>query len=323
MLATGLLFFYEFRVSFFYCMNKVNIVTGENRRKAIRDAVEALGQAFIDKIKEARLILIKPDLVHHELQLASVHVDTIRGILDVIRTYSKSPVVIGDAAHFGTKAAFRNFGYERLLEHYADVRLVDLQDEPFVEQVFTGTDGNQVVLRRPKLAMEAEVVISVANLKTHKDYGAGLSVSNWAEGTMIVPPRITVQGRVWSRSPWLSVGGPKAMHQMLAFLYGQKPATIAVIDGILAMEGEGPVDGAPVAMGVALSGFDPVAVDAIAVTLMGLDPHAIGYLELIAQAGQGVNEMSKIDVPPVQLMELTRQFQLPVTTREHLLDWQS
>jgi hypothetical protein len=44
---------------------------------------------------------------------------------------------------------------------------------------------------------------------------------------------------------------------------------------------------------------------------------------MIAQAGKGVNEMSKIDVPPLQLNELTRTFQLPVTTREHLLDWQT
>jgi uncharacterized protein (DUF362 family) len=303
-------------------MTKVNIAQGENRRKVIRDVIDSLGQSFIDKIKAAKLILIKPDLVHHELQLASVHVDAVRGILDVIRTYSKAPVVVGDAAHFGTKAGFRNFGYERLLEHYADVKLVDLQDEPFIEQTFIAANGDQTILRRPKLAMEADVTISVSNLKTHKDYGAALSVSNWAEGTMLVPPRITVAGRVWSRSPWLSVGGPKMMHEMLAFLYLQKPCDIAVIDGILGMEGDGPVNGAPVAMGVALAGFDAVAVDSIAATLIGLDPHAIGYLELIAQAGMGVNEMSKLDVPPLQLNELTRPFQLPVITKEHLLDWQ-
>lgn len=303
-------------------MTKVNIAQGENRRKAIREVVDKLGQEFLDKLKIAKLILIKPDLVHHELQLASVHVDTIRGILDVVRTYSKAPVIVADAAHFGTKAGFRNFGYERLLEHYADVKLVDLQDEQYVEQTFTQPDGNQTILRRPKIVMDADFTISVSNLKTHKDYGASLSVTNWAEGTMIVPPRITVQGRVWSRYPWLSVGGPKTMHQMLAFLYMQKPCDVAIIDGILAMEGEGPVHGAPVAMGVALSGFDAVAVDAVAATLMGLDPHGLGYLEMIAQAGKGVNEMSKIDVPPLQITELTRAFQLPVTTREHMLDWQ-
>jgi uncharacterized protein (DUF362 family) len=304
-------------------MTPVSIVQGENRRRVVHDAIDKLGQAFIDKCKAANLILIKPDLVHHELQLASVHVDTIRGILDVIRIYSKTPVVIGDAAYFGTKASFRNFGYERLLEHYADVQLVDLQDLEYVEQTFVTDDSQQIIVRRPKLVMEADFCISVSNLKTHRDYGATLSVSNWAEGTMIVPPRITVEGRVFSRAPWLLSHGPKTMHQLLAFLYTQKPCDAAVIDGILGMEGEGPVQGGAVAMGYALAGFDPVAVDAVAATTIGLDPHGLGYLEMIAQAGKGVNDMSKIDIPPVLLMDLTRPFQLPIITREHLLDWQT
>jgi uncharacterized protein (DUF362 family) len=303
-------------------MPKVNIVEGENRRKIIREVVESLGPAFIDKVKAAKLILIKPDLVHHELQLASVHVDAVRGVLDVIRTYSQARIMVGDAAHFGTKAGFRNFGYERLLEHYSNLELVDLQDDQFVEQIFTNDKGESATVRRPKLVLEADLTISLSNLKVHKDYGAALTVSNWAEGTMLVPPRLTALGQVWSRSPWLSVGGPKAMHQMLAFLYAQKPCDVAIIDGILAMEGDGPVNGSAVAMGVALAGFDAVAVDAVAATLMGLDPHAIGYLELLTAQNLGTNEMSKIDVPPLQLNGLTRTFQLPTFTRDHLLDWQ-
>lgn len=303
-------------------MPKVNIVEGENRRKAVRDGIELLGQPFIDRVKDAQVILIKPDLVHPDLQLASVHVEAVKGILDVIRTYSKASIVIGEAAHFGTKPAFRNFGYEQLPELYTGLRLVDLQDEPYVEQIFKLENGDQTILRRAKLAVVADLTISISNLKTHHDYGAALSITNWVEGTMIVPPRMSAQGRVWSRSPWLSVGGSKVMHQMLAFLYAQKPCDVAVIDGILAMEGDGPVNGGPVAMGVVLTGFDPVAVDAIAATLMGLDPHGLGYLELIAEVGKGVNEMSKIDVPPLQINDLARSFQLPVHTREHLLDWQ-
>lgn len=304
-------------------MTPVSIAQGENRRKVIHDVIDKLGQEFIDKCKAAKLIFIKPDLVHHELQLASVHVDTLRGILDVIRIYSKTPVVIGDAAYFGTKAGFRNFGYERLLEHYADVQLVDLQDQDYLEQTFVTDDGQQIILRRPKLIMEADLRISVSNLKTHRDYGASLTVSNWAEGTMIVPSRMTVEGKVFSRAPWLLSHGAKTMHQLLAYLYAQTPCQVGVIDGILGMEGEGPIHGEAVAMGYALAGFDPVAVDAVAATTIGLDPHGLGYLEMLAQAGQGVNEMSKIDVPPIVLMDLTRPFRLPILTQEHLLDWQN
>jgi uncharacterized protein (DUF362 family) len=292
-------------------MIKVNLASGDNRRKMIREVVDQLGSEFIDKCKNARLILIKPDLIHPELQLATVHVDTIRGILDVIRIYSETPVWVADAAHFGTKAAFRNFGYERLIEEYPKVELIDLQDLPTVEQTIN-LPNETLVVKRPQVLTEADVIISVSNLKTHKDYAANLTVSNLAEGTMIVPPRVTMQGQVWSRAPWFAARGAEITNQIIADLYAYRPAQVGVVDGILGMEGDGPVNGSPVPMGVVLAGADPVAVDAIAATLMGLDPHAVGYLERLAGQGLGVNDMSKIEVPPLLLTEMTRQFKIPV-----------
>ncbi len=45
----------------------------------------------------------------------------------------------------------------------------------------------------------------------------------------------------------------------------------SVVDGIVGMEGSGPMQGDPVASGVVLIGTDPVAVDAVAATVMGFD----------------------------------------------------
>ena len=303
-------------------MQKVSTVLGEQRRKVIREAVDKLGPDFVQRCRQAQRILIKPDLVHFELQLASVHVDAVRGVLDVVRLYSNAPIIVADAAHFGTKAAFRHLGYERLLENYQNVELRDLQDDQFVEQPFALTNGQTMIVRRPKTVTECDLKICISNLKTHKDYGASLTVSSWAEGTMLVPPRIGIHGRVWSRAPWLGVEGPVTTHRALAFLFEQTPCDVAVIDGILAMEGDGPVDGTPVSLGLAIAGFDPVAVDAVSATVMGLDPHSIGYLEHLATTGKWTNDVSKIDVP-LEVIQLGRPFHLPLMTKEHLADWRS
>ena len=45
----------------------------------------------------------------------------------------------------------------------------------------------------------------------------------------------------------------------------------SVIDGIIGMEGSGPMDGNPKECGVFISGSDPVSVDAVAATIMGFD----------------------------------------------------
>ena len=285
-------------------MPKVHIESGEYRRKVLRSVVEALGDEFVDRCKKATMILIKPNVIHHELQLASTHVDALRGVLDVIRVHTGTPVVIADAGFHGTAAGFRHFGYERLPEEYTKVFLKDLNDDAHVDATIPRADGSTMPIRRAKTAYDADFTISLTPMKTHGGCVASLAIENWAHGTWVVPPRIGAHGMVWSRQPWLE----EAHHEVLAHLFKERPCDVAVIDGILAMEGAGPVRGTAVPMNLALAGFDAVAVDSVAASLMNLDPHAIPYLEMCVQAGLGVNEMSKIDVPLGLVLEHTRKF---------------
>jgi uncharacterized protein (DUF362 family) len=52
----------------------------------------------------------------------------------------------------------------------------------------------------------------------------------------------------------------------------------AIVDGILGMEGNGPIQGTPKASGIVLFGDDPVAVDATGCRVMGLLPEKVTYL---------------------------------------------
>jgi len=52
----------------------------------------------------------------------------------------------------------------------------------------------------------------------------------------------------------------------------------AIVDGIIGMEGNGPIQGSPKPSGVLILGDDPVAVDATSARVMGLDPARIDYL---------------------------------------------
>jgi uncharacterized protein (DUF362 family) len=56
-----------------------------------------------------------------------------------------------------------------------------------------------------------------------------------------------------------------------------------IVDGIIGMEGNGPIQGDARESGVLVFGADPVAVDATCARLMGLDPMRMTYLQ---QAGE-------------------------------------
>ncbi|HAL50470.1 MAG: hypothetical protein UU46_C0028G0005 [Candidatus Uhrbacteria bacterium GW2011_GWD1_41_16] len=293
-------------------MKNVILQTGENRRQTVRKAVEELGDEFITKCKEAKSIFIKVNLVDYQYELACTHVDAVRGLLDVIQTYCKTPVKVGDAAYRGTKAGFEHLGYERLLNEYFDIELVDLFDDNSVDGSTIRRDGSQNPIYRSKIAVESDLTICLAPLKVHDQVGLDACVYSWTTGTWIVPSRISATGRVWARWPWLEEEGEEAHSQSIASLYKEKPCDLGIVDGIIVMEGEGPVQGSAIPMGFVLAGFDTVAVDAVAGTLIGLDISTIGYLQKIAEEKNGTADLSHINVPPMLIAEITRSIKRPV-----------
>lgn len=302
-------------------MPTVVLLETDNRRKGIRDAVHALGSGFVDKVKAARKILVKVNLVHHENQLASTHVDAVRGLLDELRLHTRADIVIGDTSYHGTKAAFRNFGYERIPEEYEHTVLVDMNDDETVQGFSIRGDGSQNPIGRSKIAAESDLRISLTQMKTHRDVGVSLTIKNWTVGTWVVPPRNSAHGKVWARWPWLHEEGVKAHHASIAALYEQLPCHVAIVDGIDAMEGDGPTVGTLLLMGIVLAGEDAVAVDAVGATLMGFDPSDIGYLVYCGEKGIGVADMAKIDVPPLLVDQLRRTFVRPPQLAEKLIAW--
>jgi uncharacterized protein (DUF362 family) len=51
-----------------------------------------------------------------------------------------------------------------------------------------------------------------------------------------------------------------------------------IVDGIVGMEGNGPIQGTARHSGVLVFGEDPVAVDATAARLMGVEPERVWYI---------------------------------------------
>ncbi len=61
--------------------------------------------------------------------------------------------------------------------------------------------------------------------------------------------------------------------------------TFAIVDGIVGMEGNGPIQGTPKPTGVLVMGRDLVAVDSTCCRIMGIDPEKVEYLRMAAGLG--------------------------------------
>ena len=93
---------------------------------------------------------------------------------------------------------------------------------------------------------------------------------------------------------------------------------LAIVDGIVGMEGDGPLNGTAKAMGVLVMGADLPAVDATCCRLMGLDPRRVPYL-LLAER----KKLGRIREPEVQqlgeaIAARMQPFALPPKVDKHL-----
>lgn len=122
---------------------------------------------------------------------------------------------------------------------------------------------------------EAELVITVPKIKTHKYAGMTCSLKNMYG--MIPEGRRVIYHR------WLS----KAITDInLVF----KDRLVTLVDGMIAMEGNGPVYGDPVEMNMVLAAQDLVAADTTCARLIGLDPRSIEHLQVAEKRGLGSSQ---------------------------------
>lgn len=284
----------------------VVIAAGVDRREMVRSALTMLGDALQEKIHHARRIFVHPNLVSNSKQAASTHVEAVRGVVDHISLVRNDEILVGDAAFHNTKKAFDAFDYASL-SRSGNVTLVDLNDDETIESFAYTADMKKRSLPFSKTVAEADLNIVVVPPKMHSYYIASLSIKTHIVGSEVVKKS---PFGIHARWPWLHTGY-KPAHQTLADVYGEHPAQLAVIDGTMAMEGEGPASGNSVNLGWVLASFNPVAADALAAYLMGLNPEDIGYLFHLDHKGFGPIEVTKVHIVGADPQALKRELERP------------
>jgi uncharacterized protein (DUF362 family) len=120
----------------------------------------------------------------------------------------------------------------------------------------------------------ADLIVSLAKMKTHHWAGVTLSMKNLFG---LVPG--SVYG--WPKNRLHYIGIPESVVALNRFFRN----TFAIVDGVVGMEGNGPIIGTPKPVGVLVLGRDLMAVDATCCRIMGVDPEKVEYLRQAADLG--------------------------------------
>ena len=239
-----------------------------------------------------RSVLLKPNLVEYDASTA-INTDprlVAAAVLAFRRLGAGSVTVAEGPGHRrDTEYVVRQSGLFDAL-HAVEAPFVDLNVAPIVRRELHSRYSELRELWLPELVLRSDVVVSMPKMKTHHWGGVTLSLKNCFG---------CVPGRVygWPKNVLHWAGLEAAIVDVAAAV---RP-DLVIVDGIVGMEGNGPINGDPKSAGVVVVGDDPVAVDATAAHAMAIDPERVGYLreagrflgqvhlEKITQAGEDLD----------------------------------
>jgi len=239
--------------------------------QTIQDGLVSCG--FQPRQFTGKRVLLKPNLVEpcREIPHMTTHPAMIIAASEVFRRWGAT-VRVGEApGHVrDTEMALLESGVGEALRD-ADLTFADLNYEQVGWRRNRGRFSPLKGIYFPQSVLEADFVVSMPKLKTHHWVGLTCSMKNF-----------------YGVLPGIKYGWPKnVLHhngipQTVADINATISQTLAIVDGIDCMEGDGPILGSLKQMGLVLVGENLPAVDATAARIIGLRPEKISYLQLTA-----------------------------------------
>ncbi|MBI5482328.1 MAG: DUF362 domain-containing protein [Deltaproteobacteria bacterium] len=223
---------------------------------------------------KGKRILLKPNLVEPHLGAGHIntHPSVVRGAAEAFRRLGAAEILVGDAPGH-CRDSLLVLEESRLGEVLAADRLryVDLNAAAVTTVPNLGGRTRLARLTLPAVARQVDFIVSLAKLKTHHWAGVTLALKNLfglLPGAYYGYPKNLLHRE----------GIPKSIVDVAATVR----AHFAIVDGIVGMEGDGPIMGAARPVGVLVLGRNLPAVDATCARVMGIDPLKVTYLAAAA-----------------------------------------
>ena len=242
--------------------------TQHNRlRQAIKDSLNLIHYSLPDKSEN---IVVKPNMCYYWDRSTGQTTDPkfVAALIDVLRDQISPNVNISivesDASAMKCKYAFKILGYEKLAHDY-NVKLVNLSEDKS-DTVEANAGGQSFRLMIPQTIQNADLRINISKIKyAMEDIKITCALKN-IFGCNPYPKKF----KYHSKLEEAIVAINKAMKFNLHLIDG------AIVSGIQ-----------PQKLGLVMASQDPVAIDAAAARIAGINPNTIRYLQLAHKEGLG------------------------------------
>jgi len=219
-------------------------------------------------------VLLKPNLVDY---VAGSHINThpllVAAAAECFRRLGAYSVTVGEGPGHqrDTELVLVESGFARQLDEQR-ISFVDLNRDELVLRALDASYSAMKNMWLPRSILESDFIVSMPKVKAHHWSGVTLSMKN-----------------MFGVVPGAAYGWPKnilhwnGIQQSILDICATVPVHFVIADAIVAMEGDGPLNGTPRKLNRIVLSDDPVAADATCSRLMGLDPDKIAHIRVGAE----------------------------------------
>jgi len=269
-------------------------------QEATKKAVDLIG-GISNFIKPQSRVLVKPNLLMATEPKSGVdtHPEVVRAVLKLLKGINCS-IYLGDGPSvWGSQA-------ENVDEVYARSGIKRITEEEGVTLVKFNKRRWRGEFPLTTWLDDCDYLVSIPKFKTHDLTiltGAIKNLYGLVPGTY----KTELHKKYFDKEDFSKI---------LVDIYGETRPTLTIIDGIVAMEGDGPgTSGKLRNTGLILVSSDGVALDSVLALIMGLAPLDISTTKEAANRGLGLADINSIQILGERLEDIIEEpFQLPTTS---------
>jgi uncharacterized protein (DUF362 family) len=269
------------------------------------DQILAAGLHLFPINVRGKVVVLKPNLVDYTPGNAiNTHPLLVLAAAESFRRLGAKSVLVaeGPGHQRDTRLVLSQSGYEQSLRN-EKIRFVDLNRDELIRTPLRASYTGMKELWLPRTLLEADFLVSMPKIKTHHWSGVTLSMKN-----------------MFGVVPGARYGWPKnilhwrGIQESILDLCATVTVRFVIADGIVAMEGNGPLNGTPRPLGKIVLADDPVAADATCSRLMGFEPGRILHIRegsrFLGNAPQGlIDQAGETLTPPTSPFRVVPEFQ--------------
>src|SRR2546428_7718722 len=226
-------------------------------------------------------VLLKPNLVEY-IPGRPVNTDTqlIGAAAETFLRLGAASVIVaeGPGHHRDTELLLHQTGLGNHLAH-RKIRFVDLNRDELIKTKLQATYSGLDHLWLPRTVLASDFIVSMPKVKTHHWTGVTLSLKN-----------------MFGIVPGCRYGWPKnvlhwaGIHESILDICATVRPRFVIADAIVAMEGDGPLNGSARYIKTVVLGDDPVAADSTLTRFMGIRPESVAH---IREAGRFIGNLQQ------------------------------